>query len=76
MSTQARDAAIVGIHEFPLRKIDELSSLQIKAESAIHALQDAGLTWKDVDAIYEAGEGGSGLSIVVTGFGGRQEDAV
>ena len=66
MATQARDAAIVGIHEFPLRKIDELSSLQIKAESAIHALQDAGLTWKDVDAVYEAGEGGSVLSGIIS----------
>ena len=60
------DAAIVGIYEYPLRKVDELSSLQIKAESAIFALQDAGLTWKDVDAIYEAGEGGSVLSGIVS----------
>ena len=57
-----RDAAIVGIFEYPLRKIEELSSLQIKAECAIRALEDAGLTWKDVDAIYECGEGGAVLS--------------
>ena len=39
--------------------------MQIKAESAARALADAGLTWKDVDAIYDAGEGGgmSGLTI-------------
>ncbi len=61
MPTQTRDAAIVGIHEYPLRKV-ELTSLQIKAESAIRALEDAGLTWKDVDAVYESGEGGGVLS--------------
>ena len=66
MTTNERDAAIVGIYEYPLRVVDELSSLQIKAESAIHALQDAGLSWKDVDAIYEAGEGGSVLSGIVS----------
>jgi acetyl-CoA C-acetyltransferase len=59
---QRRDAAIVGIYEYPLRKIDDLSVMQIKAESAIRALQDAGLTWKDVDAVYESGEGGAVLS--------------
>jgi len=62
MPSQTRDAAIVGIHEYPLRRIEELSSLQIKAECAIRALQDAGLAWKDVDAVYECGEGGGVLS--------------
>ncbi|MEX1253506.1 MAG: thiolase domain-containing protein [Dehalococcoidia bacterium] len=62
MPTQTRDAAIVGAFEYPLRKVEELSPLQIKAECAIRALEDAGLTWKDVDAIYEAGEGGGVLS--------------
>jgi acetyl-CoA C-acetyltransferase len=39
--------------------------LQIKAESAARALEDAGLNWSDVDAIYDAGDGGmmSGLTI-------------
>jgi acetyl-CoA C-acetyltransferase len=62
MPTQTRDAAIVGCYEYPLRKIDDLSSLQIKAECAIRALEDAGLTWKDVDAVSESGEGGAVLS--------------
>lgn len=62
MTTQNRDAAIVGIYEYPLRRIEGLSSLQIKAECAIRALEDAGLTWKDVDALYESGEGGAVLS--------------
>ncbi|MGI8549400.1 MAG: thiolase C-terminal domain-containing protein [Dehalococcoidia bacterium] len=65
MATQQRDAAIVGIYEYPLRKAPGLSPLEIKAESAAKALADAGLTWKDVDAIYDAGDGGatSGLTI-------------
>jgi len=60
MATQTRDAAIVGIYEYPLRKTPGMSPLQIKAESAGKALDDAGLTWKDVDAIYDAGDGAAG----------------
>ena len=66
MATQARDAAIVGIHEFPSRDVEgALSPLQIKAECAARALEDAGLGLSDVDAIYDAGEGGgmAGLNI-------------
>lgn len=64
--SQKRDAAIVGIHEYPLRDVEgALSPLQIKAECAAKALADAGLDWSDVDAIYDAGDGGgmSGLTI-------------
>jgi acetyl-CoA C-acetyltransferase len=61
--SQTRDAAIVGVHEYPSRKVDgKVSPMQIKAACAARALADAGLTWKDVDAIYDAGEGGGGLS--------------
>jgi len=66
MITQARDAAIVGIHEYPSRDVEgRVSPLQIKAESAARALSDAGLSLADVDAIYDAGDGGgmSGLTI-------------
>lgn len=67
MATQVRDAAVVGIHEYPSRDVEgRLSPLQIKAASAARALEDAGLNWSDVDAIYDAGEGGgatSGLTI-------------
>lgn len=66
MAGQKREAAIVGIHEYPSRDVEgEFSPLQIKAESAAAALADAGLNWSDVDAIYDAGEGGgmSGLTI-------------
>lgn len=64
--SQKRDAAIVGIHEYPSRDVEgAVSPLQIKAESAARALEDAGLSWSDVDAIYDAGDGGgmSGLNI-------------
>ncbi len=65
MAPAERDAAIVGVHEYPLRKVEGLGALQIKAESAARALEDAGLTWSDVDAVYDAGDGdqGPGLSI-------------
>ena len=66
MPTQQRDAAIVGIHEYPSRDVQgRVSPLQIKADCAARALADAGLTWRDVDALYDAGDGGmmSGLSI-------------
>jgi len=58
-------AAIGGIYEFPGRTAHGLSSLQIKAECARRALADAGLSWSDVDAVYDAGEAGamSGLTI-------------
>ena len=70
MVSQTRDAAIVGVHEYPSRKVDgKVSSMQIKAASAARALADAGLTWKDVDAIYDAGEGGGGMSgLTITGY--------
>lgn len=66
MTGQSRSAAIVGVHEYPSRDVEgALSPLQIKAESAARALEDAGLNWSDVDAIYDAGEAGpmSGFSI-------------
>lgn len=66
MAGQARSAAIVGIHEYPSRDVEgSVSPLQIKAECAARALADAGLSWQDVDAIYDAGEAGmmSGLTI-------------
>src|SRR5438128_10433482 len=63
---QRRDAAIVGIHEYPLRVAPGVSSLQIKAASAAAALADAALRWSDVDALYDtAGDqniGGLGIS--------------
>ncbi len=65
MVSQRRDAAIVGIHEYPLRKAPGVTPLQIKAECAARALEDAGLSWKDVDGLYDAqdGSGMAGLSL-------------
>jgi acetyl-CoA C-acetyltransferase len=65
MANQAREAAIVGIHEYPLRVAPGRSAMQIKVESIKAALDDAGLSWKDVDAIYDTndGEGGGGLGM-------------
>ena len=63
---QKKEAAIVGVYEYPLRKVGaKLSPLQIKAACAVEALKDAGLDWSDVDGIYDAGESGpmSGLTI-------------
>ncbi len=63
----SRDAAIVGIHEYPQRVVGlGTSALQIKAASAAKALEDAGLSWRDVDAVYDTGShqgiGGLGIS--------------
>ena len=65
MAAQAREAAIVGIHEYPSRDVEgQVAPMHIKARAAAAALADAGLGWRDVDAIYDAAEGGaSGLSI-------------
>ncbi|HJO81684.1 MAG: thiolase domain-containing protein [SAR202 cluster bacterium] len=64
---QRREAAIVGVHEYPLRVVgQDTSALQIKAASAKAALDDAGLSWSDVDAVYDTGShqgiGGLGIS--------------
>ncbi len=65
MVSQKREAAIVGIYEYPKRKAPGVTALQIKAESAARALADAGLSWGDVDALYDAqdGPGMSGLGL-------------
>ena len=65
MATQRRDAAIVGVYEYPRRHAPGVSPLQIKAECATRALEDAGLSWADVDAIYDAQEasGGAGQNV-------------
>ena len=64
---QDRTAAIVGISEYPLRVVGPgTGALQIKAACAAKALEDAGFTWKDVDAVYDTGSdqgvGGLGIS--------------
>ena len=60
-----RLAAIVGIHEYPLRVARGVSAMQIKVDSIRAALADAGLSWSDVDAVYDAndGEAAGGLQL-------------
>ncbi|MBT6275624.1 MAG: hypothetical protein HOI95_16010 [Chromatiales bacterium] len=60
-----RKAAIVGIHEYPLRVARGVSAMQIKTDSIRAALADAGLKWSDVDGLYDAqdGEAGGGLQL-------------
>jgi len=50
--------AVVGIHEYPSRHTHgTINPLQIKAQSGARALDDAGLTWGDIDALYDDGDG-------------------
>ncbi len=67
---QRREAAIVGIYEYPLRVVGPgINALQIKAESAAKALEDAGLAWKDVDAVFDTGSDGAGGLAISEYFG-------
>ena len=73
MVSQSRDAAIVGIHEYPSRDVEgKVNALQIKAASAAKALADAGLNWSDVDAIYDAGEGAPMSGLMISEYFGIQ----
>ena len=60
-----RKAAIVGIHEYPLRVARGVSAMEIKVDSIRAALADAGLSWNEVDALYDAqdAEAGGGLQL-------------
>ncbi len=63
MVTQKRDAAIVGIYEYPLRAVEPgVTDTQIRVDSARMALADAGLKWQDVDGLYDYGGGGLGFA--------------
>lgn len=57
-------AAIVGVFEEPARLIPDRSVLQIKAACASEALKDAGLNWRDVDGLYDAGEAGGSIPLL------------
>ena len=60
-TSQRRDAAIVGIYEYPKRVVGPgVTANHIRIESARKALEDAGLSWKDVDGFYDAHGGGLG----------------
>jgi acetyl-CoA C-acetyltransferase len=77
LSAQVRSAAIVGIHEYPSRDVEgALSPLQIKATSAARALEDAGLSWSDVDAIYDAGEAGPMSGFMISEYFGIRPNVI
>jgi acetyl-CoA C-acetyltransferase len=69
MTTDHR-AAIVGIHEYPSRRVNGVGVLQMKAASAARALDDAGLSWSDVDAVYDAAEMGQGAGLAIAEYFG------
>jgi acetyl-CoA C-acetyltransferase len=49
-------ACIVGVYEHPLRKAPDTSVAQLHAEVAKGAIEDAGLTVRDIDAYFCAGD--------------------
>ena len=57
---QRREAAVVGIYEYPLRVLPGMNAFQIKAECAAKALEDAGFEWKDVDGVFDVVGGAAG----------------
>ena len=69
--SQTRNAAIAGIHEYPLRVAPGVSAMQIKAASLKAALDDAGLKWSDVDGLYDAGDGAKSVAVKVRDLAGN-----
>lgn len=54
-------AVIAGVYEHPLRWAPHKTQYQIMAESARGALEDAGLSLKDVDGLFTSGVSGMGI---------------
>jgi acetyl-CoA C-acetyltransferase len=54
-------AFVAGIYEYPHRDAPGTSVYAIKAQCAARALEDAGLSWTDVDGLYDAGEAEAAL---------------
>lgn len=66
-----KDAAIVGIYEYPDRDVDgEFSALQIKTLCAQKALADAGLSWSGVDGLFDASEGAAMSGLLLAEYWG------
>ena len=53
--------AVVGVYEHPTRWAPNKTQYQIMAESAREALEDAGLTLKDIDGLFTSGVGAMGV---------------
>ncbi|HEV2170035.1 MAG TPA: hypothetical protein VGR40_03755, partial [Candidatus Binatus sp.] len=60
----SRKTAVAGVYEHPTRFAPDKNMFQIMAESVRGALDDAGLTIKDVDGVCTAGMGMGGMGIV------------
>jgi len=69
-------AAIAGIYEYPYRNDSSHGPLAIKAISAVRALEDAGLTLADVDALYDAGEAAAHPGLEVAEYLGLDPDVL
>jgi acetyl-CoA C-acetyltransferase len=54
-------AAVAGVYEHPLRWAPHKTQYQIMAESARGALEDAGLSIKNVDGLFTSGVSGMGI---------------
>ncbi len=77
MASQTREAAIVGLYEYPLRKVEPgTTALRIKTDSAAKALADAGLSWKDVDGLYDAGDGGGYAGLELASYFGFKPNVI
>ena len=60
----SRKTAVAGVFEHPTRFAPDKSLFQIMAESVRGALEDAGLTIKDVNGVCTTGIGMSGMGII------------
>ena len=71
-----RSAAIVGIHEYPSRLAPGVSAMEIKLDSIRAALDDAGLAWGDIDALYDAGDGEAGGGLQLSAYLGLRPSVI
>ena len=62
--TLKRQAVIAGVYEHPTRWAPDKTAYQLHAESARGALEDAGLSIRDVDGLFTAGVGPMGVLAV------------
>src|SRR5258708_15999825 len=62
--SSSRKTGVAGVFEHPTRFAPDKSLFQIMAESVRGALDDAGLTLKDVNGLCTTGIGMSGMGIV------------
>ena len=71
-----RSASIVGISEYPLRLARGVSPMEIKVDCIRAALDDAGLRWSDIDAVYDAGDGEAGGGLQLSAYLGLRPSVI